>query len=95
MIEREGFIFLHSVVLSAKVRKERAEPAGGELWLSLCWCGHRFMSVAIGTRFQLPAQTTSCMINVNCPFCMGDFFPPAELALVAFDVAGDPMSCNG
>jgi len=26
---------------------------------------------------------------------MGDFFPPAELALVAFDVAGDPMSCNG
>jgi len=26
---------------------------------------------------------------------MDDFFPPAELAPVAFDVAGDPMSCDG
>lgn len=35
------------------------------------------------------------MINVNCPFCTDGFFPAAELAPVAFDVAGDPMSCHG
>lgn len=42
-----------------------------------------------------PDPTASSMINVNCPFCTDDFLPAAELAPVAFDVAGDPMSCHG
>lgn len=52
-------------------------------------------SVAMGASVSFPAPTTSSMINANCPFCMDDFPPAAELAPVAFDVAGDPMSCHG
>lgn len=85
-----GVSELFSTVTSVGCSEKEAEPVADEPWLSSC-----SMRVAIGTRFYLSAQTTSCMINVNCPFCMDDFFPPAELALVAFDVAGDPVSCNG
>lgn len=62
--------------------------------LSWCWRGH-CPERCHRDQVLLIAPTASCMINVNCPFCMDDFFPAAELAPVAFDVAGNPMSCHG